>query len=314
MEEFIITADLGNGILDDKNFDNGIIGQLNPIYLEFFYYKKIPKVKRVIIDLRGIEYANPYGALGIVMICKLLYGTFNQKVNLLLPTDDKGIHFSSWMDALGFLKAVGNITNIKGYTPILTVNLNPNFIPITKISTEENVYEAINEIEERVQSVVIKRLKYTKEEAYRFVTIMSELCQNLFYHSAPEGEEPWGYMAMQAYNECLKFAVMDLGIGIPESLKPRYKFTDDQQAIKLACEAGTTSNEEERGLGLYRTVEIIKQARGYLNIRSGTAKFLLTPQGEYYAGSNDIFSPYVYFWGTQIGIYLPKKISKKKEE
>ena len=304
MEEFIINANSCNGILDDKNFDNDIIGQLNPI----FYNKKFPQVKRVIIDLRGIEYANPYGALGIVMICKILYGTFAQKVNLFLPTEDKGLRFSSWMDALGFLKAVENITNIKGYTPILNINPNPNFIPITIISTGENVYEAINDIEKRVQSVVIKRLKYTKEEAYRFVTIMSELCQNLFYHSAPEGEEPWGYIAMQAYNECLKFAVMDLGIGIPESLKSSHKFTDDRQAIKLACEAGITSNEGGRGLGLFRTVEIIKQARGYLNIRSGTAKFLLTPEEEYYYGSNDIFD----FWGTQIGICLPKKNLKKK--
>lgn len=314
MEEFIINANSCNGILDDKNFDNDIIGQLNPIYLEFLYYKKIPQVKKVIIDLRGIEYANPYGALGIVMICKILYGTFDQKVNLLLPTDDKGLRFSSWIDALGFLKSVENITNIKGYTPTSNINLNPNFIPITRISTRENVYEAINKIEKRVQSVVIERLKYSKEEAYRFVTIMSELCQNLFYHSAPEGEKPWGYMAMQAYNEYLKFAVMDLGIGIPESLKSSHKFTGDREAIKLACKAGITSNEGGRGLGLFRTVEIIKQARGYLNIRSGTAKFLLTPKEEYYSGSDGIFSQFIYFWGTQIGICLPRKISKNKEE
>lgn len=304
MEECRISANFDNGELNDKNFDEGILHQLNFLYWEITKNGKVPSVKRVVVDLQEIRYGNVYGALGIVVLCKILRSIFKRKVDLLLPSDDENSRFSSWMDSLGFLSAVADVANIKGYssTPYTNPSPSPDFIPVITIKTWGDVFKAIDEVEEKVQSILVRKLEYSREEAYRFVTILSELCQNIYYHSRPNGA-PHGYIAMQAYNHNLKFAVMDLGVGIPETLKAKYQLDDDREAICLACNAGITS-KDRGGLGLYRTVEILDQAGGCLNIRSGTAKVLFSPKGRHRI-------PDVCFWGTQIGILLPRK--KQKE-
>lgn len=309
MDEYRIAANFENRELNDRTFDKDLLLQLNPLYWEVTKNDRVPPVKRIVVDLQQVRYANPYGALGIVVLCEILHSIFNQKVELLLPSDDRGFQFSSWLDSLGFLNAVEDIANIKGYFHTPHVNPNPNFIPVTRLKTWDDVFRAVDEIEEKVQGILVEKLEYSREEAYRFVTIMSELCQNIYYHSAPD-EEPHGYISMQAYSNNLKFAVMDLGIGIPKTLKAKYQLDDDRAAIQLACDAGITS-KDRGGLGLYRTAQIVEGASGYLNIRSGTAKVLFTPKGRYYAGGRNIFSSFVYFWGTQIGILLPRKNESK---
>ena len=59
--------------------------------------------------------------------------------------------------------------------------------------------------------------------------------------------------------------------------------------------------------GCIGRLRLSRGASGYLNICSGTAKVLFTPKGRYYAGGRSVFSSFVYFWGTQIGILLPRK-------
>lgn len=305
MDEYRIAANFKNRELNDKTFDNNLLLQLNPLYWTVTKNGRIPSVKRVVVDLQQVRYANPYGALGIVVLCEILHRIFHQKVELLLPSDDGGLQFSSWLDSLGFLNAVEDIANIKGYCHTPHVNSNLNFIPVTRLKTWDDVFKAIDEIEAKVQGILVEKLEYSREEAYRFVTIISELCQNIYYHSAPDGN-PHGYISMQAYSNNLKFAVMDLGIGIPKALKAKYLLDDDREAIRLACEAGITS-KDRGGLGLYRTAQIVERAGGYLNIRSGTAKVLFTPRGRHYVSDRKVFS----FWRTQIGILLPRKNESK---
>ena len=256
MDEYRIAANFDNRELNDRTFDKDLLLQLNPLYWEVTKNDRIPPVKRIVVDLQQVRYANPYGALGIVVLCEILHSIFKQKVELLLPSDDRGFQFSFWLDSLGFLNAVEDIANIKGYFHTPHVNPNSNFIPVTRLKTWGDVFKVVDEIEEKIQVILIEKPEYSREEAYRFVTIMSELCQNIYYHSAPDGE-PHSYISMQAYSNNLKFAVMDLGIGIPKTLKAKYQLDDDREAIWLACDAGITS-KNRGGLGLYRTAQIVE--------------------------------------------------------
>ena len=162
-----------------------------------------------------------------------------------------------------------------------------------------------------MQPILINRLSYKEEESYRAATLIAELCQNICQHSALEGGKSHGYIVMQAYENCLKLAVMDLGRGIPETVKGKcksYKEKDDGDIIYCACKKGIPY-EDHCSLGLYRALEIIKGGEGILNIRSGNAKMLFDYHKRNSVGEKEIPTP--FFLGTQIGIYLPRKEQKR---
>lgn len=317
---FIVKAD--GRELNARTFDKGIIDQLRPLYRHYRQHQVLPIVDRVVVDLRSVGYADPYGGLGAVLLCEVLHEQFDRKVDLLLPSlQDKGWGFSSWMDTLGFLKAVEDIASIIGYAHLKGLSGNgSNYIPVMPIRSRAELFQAIDQIDRKVRDVLVQRLDYSIVEASRIETMLIELCQNIFYHSAVHEADIHGYIAMQAYtreenaNPAVNFAVMDLGIGIPQCLrnsplKDKYNLDDDREAIKLACEPNITSAVDSRGgLGLYRTKQIVEEAHGILGIRSGDAKAVFSPKKNFYAGGLDAWSSINYFWGTQVGIWLPRRI------
>ncbi len=318
-KQFIITAQ--GRELNERAFDKGIVDQLRPLYRHCREHKALPDVDEVVVNLRNIEYADPYGGLGVVLLCEALHENFKKKVDLLLPGfQDRGWGFSSWMDTLGFLKAIKDITNILGYDHMEgSRGKGWNYIPVMPIRSRAELFQAIDQIDRKARDILVERLRYSITEASRVETVLIELCQNIFYHSTTDEAGIHGYMAMQAYTKedgkspSIKFAVTDLGIGIPQSLrnsplKDKYNLDDDREAIKLACKPQITSAADSHrgGLGLYRTKQIVEETHGTLNIRSGDAKAVFSPQTNFFAGGLDAWSTISYFWGTQIGIWLPR--------
>ncbi len=282
--------------LNDRAFDDEILPQL----LALSPQKPWAPISKLIIDLRSIEWGNPYGALGITLLRRMLREQAKGTVEVRLPS--KNNKLLSWLMHIGFLNGTSAKTeHVEGFS----------VIPITRIApTNTDGSSTLHELVVKVQKLLVGDFDYPLVEASRFITALSELCHNIYDHSAPNGT-PHGYIAMQAYRDTVKLAVMDLGIGIPNSLRRKHPIADDRKAIAVALLPGVSS-QEGRGLGLYRVRGIVEQHRGILNIRSGRAKVIVT------GGSKEIrtYKQMGNFPGTQIGILLrrQKTVESQKSE
>ena len=177
-------------------------------------------------------------------------------------------------------------------------------LPVTRLRNRTDLFQLIDDLLRDVVPLLTDRLDYTRVEAYRLITMVCELCQNIFSHP-DEQIAPEGYVTLQADDAGLKFAVMNVGSGIADRLESRLSSTDDRQAIYLAFRGGVSS-EDSGGLGLSRTVQLVRQAGGCLYIHSGRDRVIFDSQRGWISREGNLSSR-SFLWGTQIGIILPKK-------
>jgi hypothetical protein len=98
------------------------------------------------------------------------------------------------------------------------------------------------------------------------------LCENVLEHA----ETPiQGLLAAQRYREGVELSIVDIGRGIPASLRdnPLYADLSDPEAVRAALSAGVSGIAEEgRGGGLPQLLDGCRQLRGArLRILTGTA-------------------------------------------
>jgi sensor histidine kinase regulating citrate/malate metabolism len=138
-----------------------------------------------------------------------------------------------------------------------------------------------------------------------FITVISELCQNIFEHSMESG-----YISMQTYSVgkgntfCL--AICDSGIGIKESLKNRVKEgTNGVDCIKLALFT-PVSSKRDFGFGLCQVNSIVETLNGSIFIRSHDTFVMVLYNAKKYDTGQRIFykTGLNEFQGTQIAIAL----------
>ena len=211
----------------------------------------------------------------------------------------------SWISRFEALKAVHVIGCIAAYRPA-TYLLNPSntLLPVTRLRTRTDLFKLIDALLRNAVPLLTDRLNYTQIEAYRLVTMVCELCQNIFSHP-DEQIAPEGYVTLQADDAGLKFAVMNAGSGIADRLDSRLSSIDARQAVYLACREGVSS-ADSGGLGLSQTVQLVQQAGGCLYIHSGRDRVIFDSQKAWVSWGGDLSSG-SFLWGTQIGIILPKK-------
>ncbi len=104
-----------------------------------------------------------------------------------------------------------------------------------------------------------------------FVTVISELCQNIFEHSLDSG-----YLSMQTYTagkeNIVRLVISDSGIGIRGSFDQKKEVIYDSPA-NLIEKAFTTpiSSKREFGYGLCEVNAIVEMLKGSIFIRSANA-------------------------------------------
>lgn len=278
--------------LNDRAFD----AELLPQFVHLFRRKSLSDLERVVLDLRAVRWGNPYGALGIVLLCEVLRAYSPWTIEILLG-QARSPRRNTWLAHIGLPEAVAELARVRGAledAPELASRF--RYLPITRLSgAPQEQGRVLKRVAQASHAVLVEDFGYDEVQAARFITALSELCTNIYDHSAPGGEV-CGFLAMQAYRDAVKFAVMDLGIGIPKSLRTRYALEDAHLILK-ALEPGV-SVRHGRGLGLARVCQIVERQRGILNIRSGRAKVLVLGR------SRRLLAQPASFLGTQIGILL----------
>ncbi len=137
-----------------------------------------------------------------------------------------------------------------------------------------------------------------------FVTVISELCQNVFEHSLDSG-----YLAIQTYSfgteHILRLVICDSGIGIRESFaqKKEVRYESHAELIEMALTTNLSS-KREFGYGLSQVNMIMEKLKGSIYIRSEDASVSVVYKGKH--GSSRFFlkNNLIPFRGTQISISL----------
>jgi hypothetical protein len=247
-------------------------------------------------------------ALGVVLMCEILHDIFARKVHLLLPGD--GNNDVDCLRSPDFLRIARDIADVEGCA---ASGYGSDISLVRRIDSDNDIRRFILTLDE---------LRDVWSNNCDLVTTGSELCQNALQHSNKQDEDAHGYLAMQVYGGVLQFAVADPGMGIHASLRdtPQRKAMSDIDVLREACEPGISSKGGHRGMGLSRTVDIVRKARGYINICSGNASIILfgydgdvgVQRREQY-GDEDISGSPGIFRGTQVGILIPRIDGKESK-
>jgi hypothetical protein len=138
-----------------------------------------------------------------------------------------------------------------------------------------------------------------------FVTVISEVCQNIFEHSLDSG-----YCAMQTYSvgseHVVRLVIMDSGIGIRESFSGRSEFASEPGSGIIEKALTTPISSKRRfGYGLCQVNSIIEKLKGSIYIRSASSSAAVLYNRKQ-SGASHLFlrDDLASFPGTQISISL----------
>lgn len=270
------------------------------------------EVDRFIIDLKDVNFIDPYGMVGLLEIGDYLKG-LNKKPYLSLPQLEDVYRYLERMDFFQHAQRsysfnVSSNAYEKKYSGIEDSDV---LLEITKIERTEDIHSIVTRVKSRAFSILSTHLCYDSSTINGFIVSLSELCQNIIEHS-----ENTGYVGIQKYfylkrlgKNIVKIAIMDLGIGIKKSLEERflpfYKDKwDDTFAIEKALLHGASRHKDiGRGQGLNNVRRFVIKWKGKISIRSGTGKLSIIPPWD--RGRTRSYG-LSYFPGTQVSIVLPQ--------
>ncbi|MEW6676053.1 MAG: ATP-binding protein [Nitrospirota bacterium] len=258
------------------------------------------------IDLRDIQFIDPYGMVGLLERGELLKAKGISQP-LYLPESEDVLRYLERMDFFRFADGYFRLEPSKpqisekyrrsSYSDVL--------LEITPIEKSDDIHFIVGRVKERANAILKRHLHYDETAINGFIVALSEVCQNIIEHS-----ETKGFVGIQKYHfqnlnkNVVKIAVMDIGIGFRKSLSERFSLKNDLEAIEKGLLHGASRFADKgRGHGLSAVRRFVKQWNGRLSIRSGTARLSIIPQ---WARGKAKELNLNYFPGAQINILLPE--------
>ncbi len=282
------------------------------LFLGQFGQRAWAESHRICIDLGDVTFIDPYGMVGILE-CGCYLKSLGKEVILRLPRPEE---VSKYLERMDFFRFRSGLFILDPSHLDLTEKYHRStasdvLLEITRIEKSDDIHFIVNRVRDRAGSILEAHLHYDERAIHHFIVALSEVCQNILEHS-----QNIGYVGIQKYfyakslaKNVVKIAVMDLGIGIKNSLSPRFSSVyggkwSDLLAIENALLHGASRYEDiGRGHGLTAVRKFVQKWNGKISIRSGTAKFSLLPSWERGIGKR---SGVAFFPGTQISLILPE--------
>ncbi len=257
------------------------------------------------LDLSRISFIEPYSMLSLLLLGRNYLRKSGNKLRLTgIP-----INIHQYLHRMDFFK-----------TGVFDVPERLNEKLLLKRSTFSNRVLEITEIPNKeresvriisgIVGVFRKRaehiLKYWLSDRITdyFVTVISEICQNIYEHSLDSG-----YLAMQTYSvgkeNIVRLSIGDSGIGILKSFENNgVRYDSPAHLIELAVTT-PISSKREFGYGFCQVNAIVEKLKGSIFLRSGNASVSTLYQKKS-AGSSYLFQKNDLrpFDGTQISISL----------
>jgi anti-sigma regulatory factor (Ser/Thr protein kinase) len=258
------------------------------------------------IELREINFIDPYGMVGLLEIGELFKSEGIQKI-MHLPESEEVIKYLERMDFFQFAARyfILEPSDMQISEKYLRSSYSDVLLEITPIEKSDDIHFIVGKVKDRSHAILAKHLNYDENAMNNFIVALSEVCQNIIEHS-----EYKGFVGIQKYRfqgldkNVVKIAVMDIGIGFRKSLSERFSLKNDLDAIEKGLLHGASRfTEKGRGHGLSAVRRFVKQWSGKLSIRSGTAKLSIIPE---WARGKAKEMNLAYFPGAQINIMLPE--------
>ncbi|HNR88162.1 MAG TPA: ATP-binding protein [Spirochaetota bacterium] len=258
------------------------------------------------LDLSRISFIEPYSMLNLLLVGRnYLRATGDRLALINMPLT---VH--QYLARMDFLKK-GVFTVPEPLDEELFLkrsSFSKTVIEITDIPNKEREsLQAISAVVALFRTRANHILKYWIANSIvdYFVTVISEICQNIFEHSLDSG-----YCAMQTYasgsEHIVRLAIVDSGIGIRESFA-RNKEIEFESSAKLIEQALMTPISSKRpfGYGLCQVNTLMEKLKGSIFIRSENASIAVMynrkhERKPYTFMRNDLAA----FPGTQLSISL----------
>jgi len=259
-----------------------------------------------VIDLKEITFIDPYGMVGLLELgeISLLQGV--QK-KLVLPLAEDVLKYLERMD---FFQVAEKYFVLDPLIPQMSEKYSRSsysdvLLEITPIEKSDDIHFIVGRVRDRAHAILATHLHYDENAIHGFIVALSEVCQNIIEHS-----ENKGFVGIQKYHfqklnkNIVKIAVMDIGRGFRKSLSERFSLKNDLDAIEKGLLHGASRFADKgRGHGLSAVRRFVKQWKGKLSIRSGTAKISIIPQ---WSRGKSKAHNLPFFPGAQIHIMLPE--------
>ena len=285
--------------LDDASFEQ-VFQALAPIAPD----------DKVLLDARHTRWATPYGLTVLLTLAQ----TRASKPALVPPEAEDVVSY--WWRT-GFLAHAESLFEIRGAVPKSRPGAESHvLLEVTEISKVDDIHTVVGRIQERAQKILSSELNIDGAASIRFVTTLSEVCQNVVEHA-----EKSGWVAVQTYQwkkrlgrRVVQIAVSDGGMGFRRSLEklegreapePGDRW-DDGVALEEAVFQGVSRfRDRGRGHGLANVRNFLGKWSGKLSIRSGTARIAIVPSWD---DDSALSRGLPYFPGAQVLITIPERI------
>jgi len=263
------------------------------------YLQDAPR-EALIVDLSDVGFMDPYAIGMLCLIGRYLRERFD-RVTYRLPGAEA---VKGYLARMKFLHALEGDVEFEGRNWSMEYaegTVGEGLLEVTSIRRREDVESVLETIGRTVSAILAAELGYAVREITSFQNVVAELSHNVLDHSGDRG-----YVVAQRYTDRTgrKFAVIgvvDMGMGIRESLASRFDVSDwtHAQAIVRALRKNV-SRDLARGIGLYVVNRICAEYEGALHIRSGDARV-------YVKGAQVHANVSPAFPGTQISLTLYEK-------
>lgn len=258
------------------------------------------------IDMSRVSFIEPYSMVSFLLMGRNNLRKKGEKIKLVnIP-----IHIHQYMARMDFFKAeIFTVTDTLDQALFLKRSSESRrLIEITEIPNKERqgvnvIASVIARFRKRASSI----LKYWMDDTVTdyFVTVISELCQNIFEHSLDSG-----FVAIQTYRSgkenIVRLVISDSGVGIAGSFEAGrgIDFSSPADLIEKALTL-PVSSKRDFGYGLCQVNAIVERLKGTILLRSNNASLsaLYNKKG---GSGKHMFQRdgLVPFEGTQITISL----------
>lgn len=268
-------------------------------------FDSIKLYDRVTLDISRVAFVIPFCGIGLLAICRQIARETQNSV-FLTGFQEPVYKYLERMDffeqTASFVQHDCSVADLWDRSP-----KSANLLEITKISHDRqqgsnDVVRVSHLIHDRAKDILGNWLAKGVIEIENFVTVLSEVCQNIFEHSQDDG-----FVTIQKYfsatRQCylLSIAVVDCGIGIKHTLEPKIKKSYQKESSYLSHAFNYGVSRSGAG-GLYKVRDFVQRWRGALLVWSGTAAIFQTPKSNQFTPWDELRC----FIGTNLSIWIPE--------
>lgn len=258
------------------------------------------------IDMSRISFIEPYSMVSFAILGREYLRNTGKKLILVnIP-----LNINQYLYRMDFFKT-GIFEIIDKLDPKYFLKRSPlskSVIEMTDIPGKEResirvISDVISTFRKRADHI-LKYWLFSSIVDY-FVTVISEICQNIFEHSIDSG-----FLAMQTYSlnsdHVVRLVISDSGIGIRESFTGKKDISGDTTASLIEKVLTTPlSSKRDYGYGLCQVNTIVEKLGGSIYIRSDEASVSVVHNKKFNSTTKTFQKTnLIRFPGTQLSVTL----------